>query len=162
MSSIQCNVCKHGIHYHSIPNGTEYRFINIENWQIICNSKFEKSNIKIDDSNIYPKLYRSDTIEEDFSDSIIKFWICPFCGTIIFFDTDGNVTNTFIKTNEKPDLDDCIEGIIFDDYSWEDLTDKCLPDKKLKDTTPTAHIEINNMFIVITYKENISIYKNAT
>lgn len=159
MASIQCSKCNQGIHYHSEANGIECRFISKENWASICNSRFDKTKLEMDATNSYPKLYRSDTIDEDFSSSIIKFWICPYCGSIIVFDDEGNVTDTFILSDEQPQLTDYTEGVIFDDFLWEEITDGCFPNYKLVDIIPSAFIKVNDTYIISIKDGKESVYK---
>jgi len=159
MASIQCSRCNQGIHYHSEANGIEYRLISKDNWSLICNSKFDKTRVEMDNTNTYPKLFRSDTIDEDFSNNIIVFWICPYCGSIIFFDNEGNVTETFILSDEQYQLTDYTEGIVFDDYSWEKITDSCVPNNELKDTNPSAYIKMSDTYICIVKDGKEKVYK---
>lgn len=46
MSSVQCSKCKQGVYYYAEPNGIEFRYINLDDWAKICNSKFDKTNIE--------------------------------------------------------------------------------------------------------------------
>ncbi|MBR4514155.1 MAG: hypothetical protein IKO61_04650 [Lachnospiraceae bacterium] len=101
MASIMCKKCNTGIHYHSEPNGIEYTFIKENDWIIICNSCFDGKAKEMDTEKYYPKLFRTDTIEEDFSELIYKAWKCPACGSIIIFDAKGQPWKTYEICNEE-------------------------------------------------------------
>lgn len=132
MASLQCGNCKYGIHYHDEPSGIEYVMIAFSDWAEITAAKFDPEK-KILDKTGYPKLYRTDTIEEDFPGAVKKFWKCPKCGTLFFFDENGKVITSYIPdTDSMPDI---VErdwmGICFDDYQWGKLTEAALYDEQL-------------------------------
>ena len=99
MASLQCSKCGEGIHYHSLPQDIEYIYFPQMVWESICSTKFDKNNKVMDESGVYPKLYRSSTIENDFVGKYEKIWKCPACGTLHVLSTEGSVKNVFIKDN---------------------------------------------------------------
>lgn len=145
MASILCSKCHQGIHYHGEPNGIQYVMICKTDWDKIVSSDFDSRQKIIDQTSGYPKLYRTDTIEEDFPESVKKFWKCPHCATLHFFDTDGRVVSVYepaVLTKEKWGSGH-IEGWFFDDYKWDELTEKMLPDSKLSSKTG----ELNELIV---------------
>ncbi len=133
MASLQCKNCKYGIHYHDEPSGIEYVMIEFPDWIKITSAKFDLENKVIDIKTGYPKLYRTDTIAEDFPNAVRKFWKCPKCGALIFFDEKGKVKAEYIPNGDDTQVTSGIEwtGIAFDDYHWDELTEAALPDKQL-------------------------------
>lgn len=135
MASILCSKCSQGIHYHGEPNGIQYAMITKADWDKIKSSKFDPSHKIIDPMNRYPKLFRTDTIEDDFPETVKKFWKCPFCGTLHFFDSEGLVLSAYEPgafENENGDFNN-IEGWYFDDYKWDKLTEEAIPDFLLQE-----------------------------
>ena len=129
MASIQCRNCKYGIHYHGEPSGIEFVRIDSHDWEKIVISKFDSKNKIFDPQTGYPKLFRTDTIAEDFPDVIKKFWKCPKCGSLLFFDEKGRVIAEYLpkdisKTDVIP-IDPT--AIYFDDYQWDEITESGMP-----------------------------------
>ena len=141
MASILCNNCNTGIHYHSEPQGIEYTYISTKDWNDICNSHFKSESKEYDDSG-YPKLYRTDTLEDDFSHCINKSWKCPSCGSILAFDKKGSLIAIYVPSEESYMGELISEGLVFDDYLWEKIVSSKKPDIKLKDQIPSAYIRI--------------------
>ena len=81
MASLKCSKCGEGIHYHSLPQNIEYIYFSKMVWKKVCNTRFDKNTKDMDESGKYPKLYRSSTIENDYSGEFLKIWKCPVCGT---------------------------------------------------------------------------------
>ncbi len=143
MASIQCSKCGEGIHYHSIPEDIEYTYISKSTWKEICSCKFNKDN-KIYGKDGYPKLFRSDTLEFDFESRILAMWKCPACGTYHLFDENGHVKRIFAHTADKT-LDGKVEeGLLFNDYRWDELTEKAVPNTELKNERPTLYVKMND------------------
>lgn len=147
MASVKCSKCGFGIHYHGEPNGTEYIFISKADWEEITSSRFKSGEKVFDGERDYPKLFRSDTIEEDFPTAVRKFWKCPKCGAILFFDDKGNVINIFVPAEQDDSVssDDIETGIIYDDYSWDTLTEASIADKSITEKyPPNASMQLSN------------------
>lgn len=141
MASIQCKICKKGIHYHGEPTGVEYIIIERANWDRIMHSSFDPSQRTYNVIDEYPKLFRSDTIPEDFPDVIEKFWKCPDCGTLLFFDHEGRVTNTYVPDEQLIySLSEMkAYGVFFDDYAWDELTERAISNKKIPEIIPATN-----------------------
>lgn len=161
MATLKCKVCGTGIHYNSEPSGIECIFVKKEDWMLICDSRFIAKNKEMDTQGAYPKLYRSDTIEEDFSDKILKCWKCPECGSVYVFDEKGNVISTYQKTEERSDELMICEGILFDDYSWDRITELSMPDIELKSVTPTYYIRCYQYSFIVSEDKDFSDCKYA-
>lgn len=159
MASIQCSSCKHGIHYHGEPNGICYIIIETNDWKEIISSAFDAKSKIFDAQGQYPKLFRSDSIEEDFPDAVKKCWKCPKCGTLMLFDIYGKITGSYAQDNNLslceaiPNFD----GVIFDDYQWDKITESSIPNGRIPDYfTPTAHIQMYiNGEITVTGENSI-------
>ena len=54
MAIIQCPKCLHGIHYHGIPNGTEFVAVAVHDWEIILASSFDPRYKKLHENTGYP------------------------------------------------------------------------------------------------------------
>lgn len=148
MASVLCNKCKMGIHYHSEPQGIEYVYIDQNDWEDICNSAFDTKS-KIMDDNGYPKLYKTDTLEDDFKDRIVKVWRCPNCGSIIKFDREGNVMETYEVSSEN-DLGNYLsEGLCFDDYLWDEITEEACPNRELSSKKPSLYVKVFTKGILV-------------
>lgn len=136
MASIQCSKCNTGIHYHGESNGIQYYFIKKNDWKKICTSYFDKYNKIFSEGNL-PKLFRSDTIEEDFSNNIIKAWKCPHCKLFMFFNRNDEITNEFepIKIDNtniiSASTDSQTDYIVFDDFTWDKLTERAIPNNEI-------------------------------
>lgn len=155
MASLKCSNCGYGIRYHSEPEGVEYIYISKKNWCKICSSKFNaKDKVYNDELKKYPKLFRTDTIEEDFYNEIIKVWKCCKCGTLHAFDKNGKVTNVYVRKEICINNDVSEEGIFFDDYTWDDITEKSMPNNMLKNQNPSGYVRI--------YKDVIEISRDGT
>lgn len=132
MASIQCIKCKAGIRYHGEPGGIEYIFIRIEDWDRIITTRFDTKNKQFINGSTFPMLYRTDTIESDFAGLIVKAWKCPECGTFMFFDEHGSVVGAYeedAKECEKKNIS--FDHVVFDDYSWDVLTDSAVANWKI-------------------------------
>ena len=161
MASVLCSNCNIGIHYHSEPGDVQYIYINSSDWLKICNSAFDQ-NSKIIDDHGYPKLFRTDTIEEDFGSLITKVWKCPNCGSIMAFDDEGRVCRTYCKTNEPLDRKLISEGMAFDDYLWAHITETAKPNGVLKTQSPSSFVRVYENGIEVSPDEkfsNVKIYK---
>ena len=140
MASLQCSKCGDGIHYHSLPQDIEYIFFSKGVWNLICSTQFDKKNKVMDESGIYPKLFRSSTIESDYAGKYVKIWKCPTCGTLHVFSDDGSVKKVFVRDDAMPIADYSEEGILFSDFLWEDLTENDMPNKLLKTAKPSFYL----------------------
>ena len=124
MASVKCKNCGIGIHHHGLPNGIEYIMIENESWEKIITNKFNPNNKVLNPQTGYPKMFRTDTIEDDYPSAIKKYWKCPGCGAIIFFDEKGFVRNVYRQSKgDKQREMKAATGYIFDDYLWEELTE---------------------------------------
>jgi hypothetical protein len=156
MASVKCGICGEGIHYHSMPNGIEYTFINNVTWDKICSSKFNSDQKEYGLNQVYPKLYRSDTIEDDFENEIIKAWKCPNCKSILIFDKLCNVTNTYYVCDDIDEGNIIQEGVVFEDYLWDKLTERAVSDEKLVNQKPTVYIRVFGNSFVVSRKSDFS------
>lgn len=150
MASILCNNCNYGIHYHDIPEGIEFLYIPIKTWEKICQSRFDKNNPIYDEQHIYPKLFRSDTIEADFKNEVTYAWKCPSCESILVFHENGSVKNTYIKSQLQGVQEWNYEGLVFDDYTWHKLVEKQLSNNKLQIITPTFYVRGNETELLVS------------
>ncbi len=153
MASVKCSKCGYGIHYHGEPNGIEYIFILNADWKAITSSCLTPKNKGLDTNKEYPKLFQSDTIEEDFPGAVHKYWKCPKCGSLFFFDDEGNVTKMFAPTeqdNSGPMSDDFETGVIYDDYSWDALTEASVKDNAIPEKyPPSASMQLSDNLCAI-------------
>ena len=153
MASVKCSKCGYGIHYHGEPNGTEYIFILKADWEAITSSCFDPKDKVLDSNKDYPKLFQSDTIEEDFPGAVHKYWKCPKCGSLFFFDAEGNVTRMFAPTDQEDSVsisDDIENGVIYDDYSWDALTEASIADNAITEKhLPNATMQLSDKLCVI-------------
>lgn len=150
MASLQCSKCEEGIHYHSLPQDIEYIYFSDAIWKKICNTKFDKNNKSMDKSGIYPKMYRSSTIENDYSGQFTKLWKCPKCETLHFFSDSGNVNKVFVSEDETDPIDYTEEGFMFGDYLWADITDKDISNERLETIKPSYYVRLNSDRIVMS------------
>lgn len=156
MASIKCRQCGFGIHYNSVPNGIEYIFIKKDKWECIFHSKFRTDICEMDETGQYPKLFRSDTIESDFPDAIEKVWVCPKCKCIHRFDLKGVVTETYKIRKMEMKSDVVCEGIVFDDYRWETITESMIPDERLRGIEPSDFVKLYDNGFVLSKNDDFS------
>ena len=152
MASIQCSKCKAGIHYHGEPEGIEYVIITYHDWETIITSRFNRANKQYDEINNYLKLFRADTIESDFPGTVHKAWKCPVCGTVMVFDEHGRVIKVFEEwcVKEENSEKEVLEYVIFDDYTWDRLTDSTIPDWQIPDQfEPTAYANLTDKVLEV-------------
>ena len=155
MASIKCIQCDYGIRYTE-PSGIEYIIITADDWNTICESVFGPNRVQLDETGRYPKLFKSDTIEDDFPGSIKKVWKCPKCGCIHVFDKEGKRIESYHQSNTD-DLGELIyEGIIFSDYLWEKITDRALPNRELKNQKPNAFLKVFEKGMIASEKKDFS------
>ena len=164
MASIQCGKCKNGIHYHGEAKGIVYYIISKHDWDIITSSKFDPSNKEFLEGTNIPKLFLAETIESDFPNSIKKIWRCPECGSLLIFDVDGNLIEMFEEsTGISPVNKDMKFGyLVFDDYTWESLTDSKLACFQLLDKVkPNCFGGKEDSIIIVSNNERniLKIYK---
>lgn len=157
MASLQCSKCGEGIHYHSMPEGIEYIYFKKIVWDSICTIKFDKSKKIMDESGIYPKLFRSSTIENDYSGQYMKIWKCQVCGTLHMFSNDGSVTKVFVKDNNEINDEAFEDGIMYDDYLWNEITDRDISNEKLSSIAPSLYVRLAEKSMVISKKPDFSI-----
>lgn len=153
MASVKCNKCGYGIHYHGEPSGIEYTFIVESDWGRITSARFNARSKEYSDDKTAPLLFRSDTIEEDFANALIRFWKCPSCGSLIFFDKEGKVTKTYVPINHPSSLDITpdISGIVYDDFSWDSLTEAAIPDAEISQLyPPSGRIHLTENLCIIS------------
>lgn len=86
MASIKCGKCNAAIRYHGEPCGIEYIMISKENWRMMASKVFDSNNKEFCGDGQTPKLYRTDTIEVDFPKMLARYWKCPICGSLHFFE----------------------------------------------------------------------------
>lgn len=135
MASLLCSKCKTGIRYHGEPEGIEYVVITMRDWDNITSSRFDAKEKQFLEGSKIPKLFRTDTIETDFADSIQKVWRCPECGALMLFDNGGKVVEVFEEDDEcEYSVDEVISTfVVFDDYTWTSLCDSMVPDREVAD-----------------------------
>lgn len=150
MASLQCSKCGEGIHYHSLPQDIEYIYFSKMVWESICSTRFDKNNKVMDESGVYPKLYRSSTIENDYPEQFVKIWKCPTCGTLHVFSAEGSVKNVFIKDNSTNTYDYIEEGVMFGDYLWSDITDQDISNDRLLSIKPSFYVRMSSDYLVIS------------
>ncbi len=157
MASIQCIKCKAGIHYHGEPEGIEYIFIKKKDWNKIISTRFDSRNKQYINGSSSPALYQTDTIESDFKESIMKAWKCPKCGAFIFFDEHKYVKRIYeednrIKYAERPDI---CEYVVFDDYSWDTITESAIPNRKIsKLFNPLIYANLTDSKLILIWKDS--------
>ena len=161
MASILCSKCNTGIHYHSEPQGIEYYFIKQDDWKEICQSKFNPDKKEMNHTR-YPRLYRTDTLEDDFAKSIVKMWKCPNCGTFMLFDNRGNVTKTYEESNVSFVGESIFEGIYFDDYLWDQITNASKPDISLHGQKPSGFFKLYEKGLILSLDESFEKYCRYT
>ncbi len=140
MASIQCSICGNRIQYHSEPSGVEYIYFRKGIWTDICSRCFDRDDKQMDETGKYPKLYRSGTIEEDFRGDYYKFWKCPKCNSLYKFTEDGSVEQVYVTSDKAVAGELVEEGIVFDDYTWDRITEENIPDEKLTSIIPTYYV----------------------
>ncbi|SEQ21927.1 hypothetical protein SAMN02910289_01535 [Lachnospiraceae bacterium RM5] len=156
MASLKCSKCGEGIHYHSLPQNIEYIYFSKMAWKKVCNTRFDKNNKDMDESGKYPKLYRSSTIENDYSGEFLKIWKCPVCGTLHFFDNKINVKKVFVK-NDNVDIVGYTEiGVMFADYLWDDITEQDISNDMLSSIEPSFYVGSFLNYLVISKTEDFS------
>ncbi len=151
MASILCKKCGEGIHYHGEPCGIEYRYIKSYDWDRICGSRFDSTKT---DKSGYPVLYRTDTLDEDFAESIVKIWRCPNCGSLIVFDEKGKMKKIYNESGSSDMGDVVSEGVAFDDYLWDMITETAASDSSLSSQKPTAYIKIYELGLIASMEKN--------
>ena len=151
MASILCSSCKCGIHYHGIPNGTEYIWIRDEDWKRITSAVFDPTNKVYADDGWQPELYRTDTIEEDFPNAIKRFWKCPECGTLLFFGNKGKMLAAYKPVITDENQEKCsVSGVCFSDHHWDDITEAGIPDNRIPDNVHEVNrIEVSDDTVLI-------------
>lgn len=150
MASLQCSKCGEGIHYHSLPQDIEYIYFSKKLWERICGTKFDKSNKVMDESGMYPKLYRSSTIENDYRGKYIKMWKCPSCGALHIFSAEGSVKNVFIKGNSVITCDYTEEGVVFGDRLWNDITNQDISNDQLQSIKPSFYVRLSSECLAVS------------
>ena len=156
MASLQCSKCGEGIHYHSLPQEIEYIYFPNVTWEEICNTRFDKNNKVMDESGVYPKLYRSSTIENDYSNQFLKIWKCPTCGTLHFFSDVGSVEKVFVKDSDVNAEDYTEEGVLFGDYLWANVTDQDIPNDHLLSIKPSFYVRLGSVHLVTSETSDFS------
>ena len=117
---------------------------------------FDPNRVHLDEAKRYPKLFRSDTIEDDFPGSIKKVWKCPKCGCIHAFDKKGKRIKSYHQS-DAADLGELLyEGLVFNDYTWEKITDKSLPNKELINQKPNAFLKVYEKGMIVSEKKPFS------
>ena len=142
MASLKCSKCGFGIHYHGEPDNTEYIMIKETDWFNITKNIFDPKNKIMKDG--YPMLFRSDTIEDEFSDCFIKFWICKRCGTLAIFD-GIYVDSVYAPTEDKVPVDKHSKMyIVFSDYLWDEITEHSIPVSEIPSKFAPSYVAIRN------------------
>ena len=156
MASVQCPKCRNSIRYHGEPMGIEFVMISSENWERIITSKFNPKEKEYVDSTKYPKLLRTDTIEDDFPGMVIKYWKCNECGSIMFFDGQNRVREIYSEGgNYEGVLEGGKEYMVFDDYTWDKITEAALPVSSLAGKyNDNKYISLYEKCLIIKDKEN--------
>ena len=105
-------------------------------------------------------LYQTDTIELDFESSIHKAWKWPKCKSLMFFDRNGKVVEAY-KTAPHRELVDTEEGcryVVFDDYSWDIITESASPDWMInKKFTPASFSQLISLKYLIINLDGVII-----
>lgn len=154
MASLQCSHCKAGIRYHGEPEGIEYVFIKEIDWDRIISSRFDPLNKRYLEGSASPMLFQTDTIEIEFESSVHKAWKCPKCKALMFFDKNGKVAEAYktVLRREAGDTEGGCRYVVFDDYSWDNITESAFPDWMIdKKFTPTAFAQlIDSNYLIIS------------
>jgi hypothetical protein len=156
MASLQCSKCGEGIHYHSLPQGIEYTYFSKKVWKDICRTKFDKNNKIMDESGVYPKLFRTSTIENDYSGQYLKLWECPICGTFHLFSDKGTVKKVFVRENSIDTYDYLDTGIMFVDYLWDEVTENDISNDRLISIQPSFYVRMDENHMVISKTHDFS------
>ena len=110
MASLKCSNCGFGIHYHDEPNGTEYVFIKLTEWERLIETKLNVSRYLLDGTEDY--LYA---------------WKCKECGAFMFMDNKiGFVNKVFVPAEECKTEVICNNKYIYSVYKcmWNILQDR--------------------------------------
>ena len=113
MASLKCSGCGHGIHYHSEPDGTQYMFCTLSDWEA-----FEDENLP------------ADCLEAEHYEQFIEAWRCSECGTIAFFSNRVHVESVYTPNenfSSEPMSEPAEFGLFFDDILWYDITEEDIP-----------------------------------
>lgn len=160
MASVKCGKCDVAIRYHGEPSGIEYIMISKVNWIRMTSKVFDPNNKELCSDGQYPKLYRTDTIETDFPEMLVRYWKCPVCGALHFFDENEKLEKLYVPTSLELQVEKEVfeEGILFDDYKWDDFTENATPLQKLqgKNVTKCSYTLYEKMLLV--NEENIKYY----
>ena len=160
MASLQCSVCKNAIRFHGEPVGVEFVMILKEDWKKIVTSEFRPEAKTYISGTRYPKLFRTDTIEEDFPGMVKKFWKCQECGSLFFFDELKNVSESYVMSREEvcEDFQLQQEYIVFDDYLWDEIMESGLPVSKIEEKFKIfARAKMTKNYIIFKYDKDLFI-----
>lgn len=161
MASLKCSFCGNGIHYHGIPDGTEYVMIKEKDWYDITKNVFDPNN-KISKNN-YPMLFKSDTMEDEFSEFFIKFWMCKKCETIALLNpNDITVDKIYVKSENENKNILGERYFVFSDIDWDKITEDSIPISQiLNKYSPTYIIYMDNMSLsFMDFKNDAKVIKH--
>lgn len=111
MDSLKCSNCGYGIHYHDIPDGTEYIFFKWSDWKAL-----EAVDIKAN-------------CIEDNEGKYVYAWKCAECGSFAFTDPDHYVYVTHVYApSEDASYNLKSEGnmeygVFFEDILWNEIAE---------------------------------------
>ena len=107
MASIMCRKCENGIHYHDMPNGTEWKVFELNTWQDLI-----QTPVRL-------------IMYEDSETGWYNVWRCKHCGTLHFFKAyDLYLYKAFAPTEDTAaSIKEGIKCIAFDDITWDEMTE---------------------------------------
>ncbi len=159
MASLKCGNCKEGIHYHGEPNGIELHVFSSDVWKEVIESKYNPEAPKMHTEYLTPSpyFYTSETILHDFKGMYCDIWRCPNCGTLHVFDADHNVyvVKIWVPT-KKPIEVDFSHGhthVIYDDFTWSDVTELSLPNTEIESRFPPNYYAVVQEDCLMLFKD---------
>lgn len=136
MASLKCSQCGFGIHYHDEPNGVELTAIPLDTWK-----KFFLTDKPIVRYNL------------DGPQDYLIIWKCPQCQCFhIFMGSSTIVKKAYALNSEVTNFINGIKYIIFNDYDFDDISEKGLTAtdyKKCQDDYNAKYLVVNENYLYI-------------
>ena len=148
MAGIKCGRCGEEINHHGEPNGIELILFSAEIWKTVTESKYDPDNVKMHTEYRVPEPYwfKSDKIYDDFRGKFRYIWRCPKCGTLHVFDADHNVyvVKIWVPTKKPIEVDFSLghTHVIYDDFTWSDVTELSLPNTEIESRFPPNYYAV--------------------